>query len=125
MLHQIARCSGPCVGLIAEPDYQEDVQGAVLFLQGKGDEVLASVKAQMSAASDALEFERAARLRDKITRLSKLQSRQFVESATAGDIDVVAAAAEEGLVAVNVVMVRAVVTSATARTFRDRPTRRC
>jgi excinuclease ABC subunit C len=106
MLHQIARCSGPCVGLVSEADYQEDVQGAVLFLQGKGDEVRDSVTAQMSAASDALEFERAARLRDKITRLSKLQSRQFVESATAGDIDVVAAAAEEGLVAVNVVMVR-------------------
>jgi excinuclease ABC subunit C len=60
----------------------------------------------MAAASEALEFERAARVRDKITRLNQLQSRQFVESATAGDIDVVASVSERGLTAVNVVMVR-------------------
>jgi excinuclease ABC subunit C len=106
MLHQIQRCSAPCVGLIAEPDYREDVQSAVLFLQGKAGEVLTQLKTQMDAASARLEFERAARLRDKITRLQQLQARQFVESATAGDIDVVAAAAQEGLVAVNVVMIR-------------------
>ena len=106
MLHQIARCSAPCVGLIGETDYRDDVQAAVLFLQGKAGEVLAQLKAQMDSASAALEFERAARLRDKVTRLQQLQSRQFVESATAGDVDVVAAAAEQGLVAVNVVMIR-------------------
>jgi excinuclease ABC subunit C len=106
MLHQIARCSAPCVGLIAEADYREDVHSAVLFLQGKAGEVLTQLKAQMEEASAALAFERAARLRDKITRLTQLQARQFVESATAGDIDVVAAATERGLVAVNVVMIR-------------------
>ena len=106
MLHQIERCSAPCVGLVAESDYAEDVAGAVLFLQGKAGEVLAQLKAQMGEASAALAFERAARLRDKITRLTQLQSRQFVESATAGDIDVVAAAAEDGMLAVNVVMIR-------------------
>ena len=106
MLHQIERCSAPCVGLVTAADYADDVQGAVLFLQGKTTEVLAQLKAQMDEASAALEFERAARIRDKITRLTGLQSRQFVESATAGDIDVVAAAAAEGQVAVNVVMVR-------------------
>ena len=106
MLHQIQRCSAPCVGLVAEADYREDVQGAVLFLQGKADQVLAQLKVQMDEAAAALAFERAARLRDKITRLAQLQARQFVESATAGDIDVVAAAAEQGIVAVNVVMIR-------------------
>ena len=106
MLHQIQRCSAPCVGLISEVDYREDMHSAVLFLQGKAGEVMAQLKTQMDAASAALEFERAARLRDKITRLQQLQSRQFVESATAGDIDVVAAAAEQGLIAVNVVMIR-------------------
>jgi excinuclease ABC subunit C len=106
MLHQIQRCSAPCVGLITEADYSEDVNSAVLFLQGKTTEVLAQLKTQMDQASAALEFERAARLRDKITRLNTLQSRQFVESATAGDLDVVAAASEQGLVAVNVVMIR-------------------
>jgi excinuclease ABC subunit C len=106
MLHQIERCSAPCVGLVSEADYAEDVASALMFLQGKTSEVLANLSAQMSAASDALEYERAARVRDKITRLNTLQSRQFVESATAGDIDVVAAVSEGGLVAVNVVMVR-------------------
>jgi excinuclease ABC subunit C len=106
MLYQIQRCTGPCVGLISEADYQEDVQNAALFLQGKTNEVLELLRKQMDAASAALAFERAARIRDKITRLTQLQSRQFVESATAGDIDVVAAASERGLTAVNLVMIR-------------------
>jgi excinuclease ABC subunit C len=106
MLYQIQRCTGPCVGLISETEYQEDVRNATLFLQGKTNEVLALLQRQMEEASAAFEFERAARLRDKITRLQQLQSRQFVESATAGDIDVVAAVVDQGLTAVNVVMVR-------------------
>jgi excinuclease ABC subunit C len=106
MLHQIARCSGPCVGIVSEADYAADVESAVLFLQGRAGEVVATLKAQMAGAAAALAFERAAQLRDKITRLTQLQSRQFVESATAGDVDVVAAAADQGMVAVNVVMVR-------------------
>ena len=106
MLHQIQRCSAPCVRLISEADYREDVQAAQMFLQGKTDEVRTQLGAQMEAAAAALEFEKAARIRDKISRLNQLQSRQFVESATAGDVDVVAAVAEGGLVALNVVMVR-------------------
>jgi excinuclease ABC subunit C len=106
MLFQIQRCTAPCVGNISETDYNEDVQGAALFLQGKTDLVLSQLQKQMDDASVALEFERAARVRDKITRINQLQSRQFVESATAGDIDVVASVADRGLTAVNVVMVR-------------------
>ncbi|HEX8011912.1 MAG TPA: excinuclease ABC subunit UvrC [Casimicrobiaceae bacterium] len=107
MLYQIQRCSGPCVGLIDEAAYREDVQNATLFLQGKTSEVLAHLQRQMEEAAAALAFERAAKIRDKITRLQQLQSRQFVESATAGDIDVIGAAAERGLTAVNLVMIRA------------------
>jgi excinuclease ABC subunit C len=106
MLHQIQRCTAPCVGLIGEAEYAEDVRSALLFLQGKTDEVLAQLKQQMESAAAAYEFERAARVRDKIQRMQQLQSRQFVESATAGDIDVVAAAVEQGVTAVNVVMIR-------------------
>ena len=106
MLYQIQRCTAPCVGFIAEDEYREDVQGATLFLQGRAGEVLTQLQGQMDAAAAALEFERAARFRDRINRLQLLQARQFVESATAGDIDVVAAAFEGGLVAVNVVMIR-------------------
>jgi excinuclease ABC subunit C len=106
MLHQIERCTAPCVGLIPEEDYREDVQAALLFLQGKTDEVLAQLKRQMDTAAAALQFERAARTRDKIARLQQLQSRQFVESATAGDIDVIAAVREGNIFAVNTVMIR-------------------
>ena len=106
MLHQIERCTAPCVGLISEADYSEDVQATTLFLQGKTDEVLAQLKRQMDEAAASLQFERAARTRDKIARLQQLQSRQFVESATAGDIDVVAAVHEENVFAVNAVMIR-------------------
>ncbi|HEY3583157.1 MAG TPA: excinuclease ABC subunit UvrC, partial [Casimicrobiaceae bacterium] len=106
MLHQIERCTAPCVGLIDEADYQQDVQSALLFLQGKTDEVLAMLKRQMEEASGALDFERAARIRDKIARLQQLQSRQFVESSTAGEIDVVVAVHEDNVFAVNVVMIR-------------------
>jgi excinuclease ABC subunit C len=106
ILHQIERCTAPCVGYIGREEYAEDVHGATLFLQGKADEVLPALQAQMESAAGALAFERAARIRDKINRLQQLQARQFVESATAGDVDVVALAAEQGLVAVNVVMIR-------------------
>jgi excinuclease ABC subunit C len=106
MLYQIQRCTGPCVGLISQADYQEDVSNATLFLQGKTTEVLEALQRQMDEASAALAFERAAKIRDKITRLQQLQSRQFVESATAGDVDVVAVVVERGLTAVNLVMIR-------------------
>ena len=106
MLYQIQRCTGPCVGLISEADYQDDVRNATLFLQGKTNEVLETLQRQMEAAAAAFAFERAASIRDKITRLQQLQSRQFVESATAGDLDVVAGVADQGLTAVNLVMIR-------------------
>jgi len=106
MLHQIERCTGPCVGLIDEAAYRDDVQNAILFLQGKTSEVLARLQRKMGEAASALAFEEAARIRDKITRLNRLQSRQFVESATASDIDVVGAAADRGFTAVNLVMIR-------------------
>jgi excinuclease ABC subunit C len=106
MLHQIERCTAPCVGMISEADYEQDVNAALLFLQGKTDEVLAQLKRQMDDASAALEFERAARTRDKIARLQVLQSKQFVESSTATDIDVVVAVHEQNMFAVNVVMIR-------------------
>src|SRR5438067_12095834 len=106
MLYQIQRCTGPCVGLVSESDYAEDVHGARLSPHGKTNEVLAQLETQMNEAATTLAFERAARIRDKIQRLQQLQSRQFVESATAGDIDVVAATAENGVVALNVVMIR-------------------
>ena len=106
MLHQIQRCTAPCVGLISEAEYARTCRARRCSCRARPTRCCAQLKTQMEAAAAALEFERAARVRDKITRLQQLQSRQFVESATAGDIDVVAAAHRAGLIAVNVVMIR-------------------
>src|SRR5260370_36749692 len=103
MLYQLQRCTGTCVGLISAEDYQEDVNNATLFLQGKTGEVVEGLQRQMEEAASMLQFERAARLRDKIGQLTQLQARQVVESSTAGDIDVVAGGAALRLSAVNVV----------------------
>ena len=106
MLYQIERCSAPCVGHIGPADYAADVERAALFLQGKTDLLLTELKDQMHAAAEALRFEGAAALRDRIHRLQKLQSKQFVQSASERDIDVIAVVARDGLVALNLVMIR-------------------
>ena len=85
--HQIRRCSAPCVGLINKDDYAEDVELAILFLQGKSIDVLDQFKTKMDAAASALEYERAAKYRDQILQLRKIQERQYVHG-DAGDVDV-------------------------------------
>lgn len=103
--YQIKRCSAPCVGLIDKQAYQRDVRHAVLFLQGKSREVSDELVARMETASQALEFEEAARLRDQIASLRRVQEQQYV-SGTGGDLDVVAAAARGGLACVQVFYIR-------------------
>ena len=106
MLYQIERCSAPCVLHINAEDYAADVERATMFLQGKTDQLLTELKDQMNAAAGELKFERAAMIRDRIHRLQKLQSRQFVESASERDIDVVSVVGSGGLIALNLVMIR-------------------
>ena len=107
LLHQIKRCCAPCVGLIGEADYAATCATPTLFLQGRTDEVMARAQgADGGRRRRAAVRARGARCATRSRALSQLQSRQFVESATAGDVDVVAAAAERGLVAVNVAMIR-------------------
>ena len=85
--HQIDRCSAPCVGLIDRERYADDVRLAVMFLEGKSQNVLAEFKAKMDSAAAALEFERAARYRDQIDHLRRIQENQYVHGA-AGDVDI-------------------------------------
>ena len=85
--HQIDRCSAPCVGLIDRQRYADDVRLAVMFLEGKSRDVLAEFKAKMEAAARALEFERAARYRDQIDHLRRVQENQYVHGA-GGDVDI-------------------------------------
>ncbi len=106
MLAQIGRCTAPCVGHISEADYAADVKSAAMFLRGQRDEVTVELTAQMEAAAAALQFERAARIRDKIVRLKQLASRQFVSSVSDRDVDVLALVQASGMIAVNVVVIR-------------------
>jgi excinuclease ABC subunit C len=91
--YQIGRCSGPCVGLVPAQDYEESVRRVALFLEGKSDVLTDELGSSMQQASDALEFERAARLRDLIASLRSLQNRQYVDG-RAADLDVLACATQ-------------------------------
>ena len=107
LLHQIGRCSAPCVGLIDAQDYERDIRHAELFLQGKENEVLDTLNAKMEAASADLHFEAAAAYRDQIRTLQRILTRQFVESSSERDVDVIAAVEISGTWCVNLVMIRA------------------
>lgn len=89
--YQIGRCSAPCVELVAPEEYAESVRRAELFLEGKSDQLAQELGQAMQEASDALEFERAARLRDLIASLRSMQNRQYVDG-RAADLDVLACA---------------------------------
>ena len=110
LLYQIRRCSGPCVGLISPADYRRDVSHAERFLLGATDEVLATLQAQMMAFSDALEFERAAELRNQITALSRVLHQQTMEESSLSsrdrDVDILAVRVLGGRACVNLAMVR-------------------
>jgi excinuclease ABC subunit C len=106
LLYQIRRCSGPCVALVDPAIYAEDVHNAALFMEGREDDVLASLAQRMHAASEALEFERAALFRDQIQTLNRVQTRQYVDTAKTLDADAIACAIERGVTCVNLVMVR-------------------
>ena len=92
---QIKRCSAPCVGRITEADYRNLVQEAHDFLTGKSDAVKLRMSAEMQQASDALEFEKAARLRDRIQALAAIQSRQDINLENVEEADIIAAHQEE------------------------------
>lgn len=77
--YQIGRCSAPCVGLVSPEQYQQAVNQATLLLEGKSDQLADELTGNMLAASQALQFERAARYRDLLTGLRSIQHRQFVD----------------------------------------------
>jgi excinuclease ABC subunit C len=103
--HQIHRCSAPCVGLITPPEYQDSVRHAAMFLEGKSSKVIEELGTGMERASAALEFEKAARLRDQIATLNRLQAQSYVQGAST-DMDVLACVIEGGLACVSVLYFR-------------------
>lgn len=106
LLHQIHRCTAPCVGLVDEARYGEDVRNAALFLDGRQDEVLDMLERRMQEAADHMAYEQAALYRDQIRSLKSIRERQYVSSAKALDVDVIAVVAEHGMTAVNLVIIR-------------------
>jgi len=103
--YQIKRCTAPCVGYVDEASYAEDVRHAQMFLEGKSEEMVSELVARMQRASAAQDYELAARYRDQIQALRRVQERQYV-SGTRGDIDVVAAAAGDGAAVVELIVIR-------------------
>ncbi|NMG34056.1 excinuclease ABC subunit UvrC [Azoarcus sp. TTM-91] len=115
LLQQIKRCTGPCVGLIEKEAYLADVRLAGRFLDGQGGEVIDDLTTRMQRASENLAFEEAAACRDQIRVLQAVLHRQFVDSRKDEDVDVLAAVEEDGLVCINIAMVRG------GRHLGDRP----
>jgi excinuclease ABC subunit C len=106
LLHQIRRCTAPCTGKIAPEPYAEDVANAILFLEGREDDVITRLNEKMNIAAQAQRYEAAAAYRDQVRALSRVQARQYVESNRGVDADVVACAIEGGIACVNLVMIR-------------------
>ncbi|MDP8568153.1 excinuclease ABC subunit UvrC [Methylophilus aquaticus] len=104
--YQIARCTAPCVNLISTEDYAHDVRHAALFLLGKTSEVMQAIEAEMNQAAEALEYEMAAVLRDRMQALRQVQAKQFVSDFSVSDADVIACAEAQGQHCINLVMIR-------------------
>ncbi|MCX4188098.1 excinuclease ABC subunit UvrC [Methylophaga sp. OBS4] len=103
--YQIKRCTAPCVGLVSDEDYKKDVEHTIMFLEGKNQQVMDDLTAEMEAASKRLDFEQAAAIRDKIIALRRVQERQYVSS-TQGEFDVLAAIVRDGMAVVEVCFIR-------------------
>jgi excinuclease ABC subunit C len=107
LYHQMRRCLGPCVpGLVSAEEYRATVEAVCRFLEGKTAQVLQAIRREMEAASDELNFERAAYLRDRIVAIEKISERQQVLRTVDEDQDVIAFAREDGSAVVQVLFVR-------------------
>jgi len=104
--YQIKRCSAPCVNFITEALYKQDVENTLLFLDGKREQVIPPLVAQMEAASQALDFERAARLRDQIALLRHIQEPQIIIGNESSDRDVLGLAVKGNLSCIHRLMIR-------------------
>jgi excinuclease ABC subunit C len=104
--HQIGRCSAPCVNLISREDYARDINAAVKVLEGRNDEVNTELAGAMEKAAEALQYERAAALRDQLAALKQVQAQQIVTGEGDRDIDVFALVGEPGEFAVTAMIIR-------------------
>lgn len=104
--YQIRRCTAPCVGYIDEARYAEDVDAALLFLEGKNRSVINKLVERMERASDKKDYELAARFRNQISRFKKVEAEQLVSRTSVRDLDVIAVASRPGLHCVTILFIR-------------------
>jgi excinuclease ABC subunit C len=107
LLYQIRRCSAPCVGHISQEDYAASVRDAVRFLKGESTRLQGQLAAEMSEAAQAMEYERAAAIRDRIRALTNVQSAQGINPRGVTEADVIALHMEGGQACVQVFFIRA------------------
>lgn len=106
LLYQIGRCSAPCVGKISIEDYQKDVDRALQFLDGHSNQVMVDIEQRMLQASETLDFEQAAILRDQMKALAKVLQQQTMDNIGDENVDVIAVATLNNVVCVNLAMIR-------------------
>ena len=104
--YQIKRCTAPCVDLVSEPQYSQDVTAAIQFLEGKNQHVIDTFIERMDEASVAQDYEQAARFRDQISRLKEIEARQLVSRTASMDLDVVGFASNSAIHCVTILFVR-------------------
>ncbi|MGB5255902.1 MAG: excinuclease ABC subunit UvrC, partial [Woeseiaceae bacterium] len=104
--YQIKRCTAPCVGLISEQQYREDVEAAVQFLDGKNQDVVDGFVERMEQAAEARDYEQAARYRDQIARLKEIEARQHVKRSDNKDLDILGFASNGAIHCVTVLFIR-------------------
>ncbi len=106
MYYDIKLCSGPCIGAIQRAEYRANIQRLCDFLEGKSEQVMADVEARMKRAAEAMQFERAAELRDQYRALNHIVQKQRIISGVTSDQDVIAFARDEGETCVEVLFIR-------------------
>ncbi len=106
LLFHIEKCSGPCVGEVSAADYKMHVDGLMKFLDGDNTEIVATMEQQMIAASEATDYERAAKIRDRLTAIHQVLEKQQMVGVQEDDIDVIGIAQDEITAAVQIFFVR-------------------
>jgi len=104
--YQIKRCTAPCVAYIDQTTYAQDIDAAILFLEGKNRTVIDGMVQRMERASEDKDYEQAARFRDQIARLKKVEAEQIVTKSAAGDLDILAIASSSTVHCVTIIFIR-------------------